>query len=207
MDGRIVVLVSGSGSNMAALADACNRGEVPARVVGVVADRQCPALQLANGRGIPWSLCDFAAFGSREEWSARLRDIVGAHAPDVVVSAGLMRILSLVFVDAFAGRLLNLHPSLLPAFPGAHAVRDALRHGVKVTGTTIHFIDGSVDGGPILLQEAVPVAPDDDEVGLHSRIKQIEHRLLPHACALLLKGQVRVEGRRVLVGADPVHTQ
>jgi phosphoribosylglycinamide formyltransferase 1 len=197
VDGRIVVLVSGSGSNMVALADACDRDEVPGRVAAVIADRACTAVGRAQHRGIPSTVCDFSSFGSRHEWSMRLRDCVAAHRPDVVVSAGLMRILSPVFVEAFPGRLINLHPALLPSFAGAHGVRDALEYGVKVTGTTIHFIDNGIDHGPILLQEPVIVAPDDDETSLHYRIKEVEHRLLPLACRLILEGRVRLDGRRV----------
>jgi phosphoribosylglycinamide formyltransferase 1 len=115
-----------------------------------------------------------------------LRDRVAAREPDLVVAAGFMRILAPSFVDAFSGRLINLHPSLLPAFPGANAVRDALAHGVKVTGTTVHLVDHEVDHGPILLQEAVSVLPDDTEATLHERIKKVEHRLLPAACRLML---------------------
>jgi phosphoribosylglycinamide formyltransferase-1 len=197
VDGRIVVLVSGSGSNMVALADACDRGEVPGRVMAVIADRACLAVDRAQKRGIPSTVCDFSSFDSREEWSARLLDCVAAHRPDVVVSAGLMRILSPAFVEAFHGRLINLHPALLPSFAGAHGVRDALEYGVKVTGTTVHFIDDGIDHGPILLQEPVIVAPDDDERSLHDRIKKVEHRLLPLACRLILEGRVRLDGRRV----------
>lgn len=196
MDGRIVVLVSGSGSNMVALADACDRDEVPGRIVAVVADRACVALDRAHERGISSTVCEFSSFRSREEWSARLRDLVAAHSPDVVVSAGFMRILSPVFVDAFPGCLINLHPALLPSFAGAHGVRDALEYGVKVTGATVHFINNGIDRGPILLQEPVSVAPDDDELSLHDRIKEVEHRLLPLACRLILEGKVRLEGRR-----------
>jgi phosphoribosylglycinamide formyltransferase 1 len=186
MVGQIVVLVSGSGSNMMALADACERGEVPGRIVAVASDRQCAGLGLAAGRGIETVLCDFNSFGSRAEWNNAFRDRLALFEPDLVVSAGFMRILAPSVVDAFAGRLINLHPSLLPAFPGAHAVRDALAHGVKVTGTTVHIVDHEVDHGPILVQEAVPVLPGDTEATLHERIKAVEHRLLPEACRIML---------------------
>lgn len=199
MAGRIVVLISGSGTNMEALAEACERGEVPGEVVVVVADRDCIGLRAAEKRGIEAHLVDFAAFGTREDWSVALRDRVARHEPDLVVSAGLMRIVSPVFVDAFAGRIINLHPALLPAFPGAHGVRDALAHGVKVTGSTVHFIDHEVDHGPIFLQEAVRIEPGDTEESLHERIKAVEHRLLPHACRLFLEGKVSIEGTQVRV--------
>jgi phosphoribosylglycinamide formyltransferase-1 len=199
VDGRIVVLVSGSGSNMMALADACERGDVPGRIVAVFADRPCVAVDTARERRIPSSVCNFSSFPSREEWSAALRNEVEAYEPDLVVSAGFMRILSAVFVDAFSGRLINLHPALLPSFPGPHGVRDALEYGVKVTGTTVHFVDDGVDHGPIVLQESVLVEPHDDETSLHNRIKEVEHRLLPAACRLILEGRIRFEGRRVLL--------
>lgn len=200
MDGRIVVLVSGSGTNMAALADACDAGAVPGRVVAVAADRVCDALEIAAARRISRLVVEFPRYPDRETWSTKLRDEVAAHEPDLVVSAGFMRILSPVFVDAFPGRLINLHPALLPAFPGPHAVRDALEFGVKVSGTTVHFVDYEVDHGPILLQEAVPVETGDTEESLHERIKGVEHRLLPEACRIILEDRVRIEGHRTVTG-------
>ena len=199
MAGRIVVLVSGSGSNMLALARACAEGEVPGEIVAVVADRDCPALERARGQAIPTELLEPGRFESREEWSRALRDLVAGHAPDLVVSAGFMRILAPVFVDEFFGRLINLHPSLLPAFPGAHAVRDALEAGVRVTGSTVHLVDRLVDHGPVLLQEAVRVEPDDDAQRLHERIKAVEHGLLARACRLMLEGRVKLEDGRALI--------
>jgi phosphoribosylglycinamide formyltransferase-1 len=197
MAGRIVVLISGSGSNMEALADACDRGEIDAEVVAVVADRDCIGLKVAESRGIRSDLLAPNGFDSRERWSEALRDLVAGYEPHLVVSAGFMRILAPVFVDAFYGRLINLHPSLLPAFPGAHAVRDALEHRVKITGSTVHFVDTEVDHGPIIMQKPVPVRSGDDEESLHQRIKQLEHRLLPEVCRLWFQGRVRIEGRRV----------
>ncbi len=197
MAGRIVVLISGSGTNMEALVEGCERGEVPGEVVAVVADRDCVGLKTAEKREIPAELVLFSSYDSREEWSAALRDKVSSFEPDLVVSAGFMRITSPVFVDAFAGKQINLHPSLLPAFPGAHAVRDALEFGVRVTGSTIHFVDYEVDHGPILLQEAVRIEPGDDEAELHERIKAVEHRLLPQACRLILEGKVTLEDGKV----------
>ncbi|MDQ4025210.1 MAG: phosphoribosylglycinamide formyltransferase [Actinomycetota bacterium] len=194
MGARIVVLVSGSGSNMQALVGECRSGEVPGEVVAVVADRPCAGIERARGEGVETAVLDPHGFASREEWSAALRDLVQGFAPDLVVSAGFMRILSPVFVGAFSGRLINLHPSLLPAYPGAHAVRDALEDGVEVTGTTVHFVDDQVDHGPPILQQEVRVEPDDDEDTLHERIKAAEHRLLPEACRLVLSGRVALEG-------------
>jgi phosphoribosylglycinamide formyltransferase-1 len=171
---------------MEALMGACERNEVPGRVVAVAADRSCVGLERAAGRGIRTILCDFSSYESRPRWNDDLRERLMQLEPDLLVSAGFMRILAPSFVDAFAGRVINLHPSLLPAFPGAHAVRDALAYGVKVTGATVHLVDYEVDHGPILLQEAVRVEPDDTESTLHERIKSVEHRLLPEACRLML---------------------
>ncbi|MFN2490868.1 MAG: bifunctional phosphoribosylaminoimidazolecarboxamide formyltransferase/IMP cyclohydrolase [Actinomycetota bacterium] len=186
MPARFVVLISGSGSNLTALVDACEAGRLDASVVAVAADRDCPGLAVAEEHRIPTCVVAPRDHSSRAGWSEELGRRVAEHAPDLVVSAGFMRILSPVFVDAFAGRLINLHPSLLPAFPGAHAVRDALAAGVEATGTTVHLVDYDVDHGPILLQEPVAVLPGDTEATLHERIKQVEHRVLVEACRLLL---------------------
>lgn len=198
----IVVLISGSGTNMEALVTACERGEVPAEVVAVVADRDCAGLEKAEGYGVDAIVLEPKSFESREEWSRALRDEILRYEPDLVVSAGFMRILSPEFVDAFPQRLINLHPSLLPDFPGAHGVRDALAAGVTETGSTVHFVDHDVDHGPIILQERVPVEQGDTEETLHERIKAIEHRMLPQACRLILEGRVRVDANRVLIDAS-----
>lgn len=184
---------------MEALAEACAGGDVPGEIVAVVADRDCLGLRASEKRDIPTEVLEPSSFESRDAWSEALKDTVASYDPDLVVSAGFMRILAPVFVDAFKDRLINLHPSLLPAFPGAHGPRDALEHGAKVTGTTVHFIDNEVDHGPIILQEAVRIEQNDTEDSLHERIKNVEHRLLPHACRLLLEGKVRVEDGRVIV--------
>lgn len=199
MPGRIAVLISGAGSNMLALADACERGEVPGTLVVVAADRKCDGLTAAQERGIETALIEFGAYRERVQWDAALLEAIAAGRPDLVVSAGFMRLLAPTFVDTFDGRLINLHPSLLPAFPGAHAVRDALAHGVRVTGTTVHYVDHEVDHGAIILQEAVRVGADDTEEMLHDRIKDVEHRLLPRACRLFLEDRLAVEGGRVVV--------
>jgi phosphoribosylglycinamide formyltransferase-1 len=187
VSGRIVVLVSGTGSNMMALARACDAGELPARVEAVVGDRACEGLSLAARAGIATEVCAPRDYTDRSQWNAALRDRVAKYRPDLVVSAGFMRILDPGFVDAFYGRLVNLHPSLLPSFPGAHAVRDALAAGVKVTGTTVHLVDREVDHGPILFQEPVRVRAGDTEASLHERIKAVEHVLLVRACRSLLE--------------------
>ncbi|HEX2196790.1 MAG TPA: phosphoribosylglycinamide formyltransferase [Actinomycetota bacterium] len=193
MAGRIVVLISGTGSNMHALVRACRAGEVPAEVVGVVADRPCEGLEIARAEGIETAVLDPRGYASREEWSAELLELVGKFDPDLVVSAGFMRILSPVFVHAFSGRLINLHPSLLPAYPGAHAVRDALEDGARVTGSTVHFVDDEVDHGPPILQREVAIEPGDTEATLHERIKAVEHGILAEACRLVLEGRAAFE--------------
>ena len=194
---RMVVLISGSGSNLQALVGACQRGEVPGYVAGVVADRPCAGLEWAASVNLPYLLVEPGPYATRDDWSIELRNRVYEVQTDLVVSAGFMRILAPAFVDAFFGRLINLHPSLLPAFPGAHAVRDALAAGVRVTGSTVHLVDHLVDHGPIILQEPVRVDPGDTEVSLHEKIKAVEHQLLPEACRLMLEGRVRLtkEGR------------
>jgi phosphoribosylglycinamide formyltransferase-1 len=176
---RLVVLASGSGTLLQALMDACAAGRVDAEIVAVGSDvGGCIALERARVVDIPTFVCTPSEFASRDEWNAAMAELVGAASPDVVVSAGFMRILGPQFVDAFAGRIINTHPALLPAFPGAHAVRDAMAHGVKVTGCTVHLVDHGVDTGPILAQRAVEIRDDDDEASLHERIKVEERELL-----------------------------
>jgi phosphoribosylglycinamide formyltransferase 1 len=179
-----VVLVSGEGSNLQALVAACKRGEVPGEVVAVAADRECGGVAWASSRGMPSLVVPFRS--PRAKWSSALLERVHHFRPDLVVSAGFMRILSPEFVDTYEGRLINLHPSLLPSFPGPHAVRDALAAGVQVTGTTVHFVDHGVDSGPVILQRTVPIEPGDTEESLHARIKGAEHELLPEACRHVL---------------------
>jgi phosphoribosylaminoimidazolecarboxamide formyltransferase/IMP cyclohydrolase len=204
MTGRVAVGVSGTGSNLRALVAAARRGELGGDVTLVFADRDCPALAWAAEEGIETALLPGLAAKSgpdgsgadRADADAVLAETLAATAVDVVVLAGYMRMVGAETLAAFEGRILNTHPSLLPAFPGNHAVRDALAHGVKVTGCTVHVVDATLDGGPIVLQEPVTTAPGDDEASLHGRIKAVEHRLLPRAVALVLAGAVGVEGRR-----------
>ncbi len=195
MTGRIAVGVSGAGSNLRALVAAARRGGLEGEVVLVFADRACPALDWAAGEGIATALVP----GGDD---ARLAAVLADARPDAIVLAGYLRIVGPAVLAAYRNRILNTHPSLLPSFPGAHAVRDALAHGVTVTGCTVHLVDEVLDGGPIVLQEAVPVLPGDDERTLHDRIRAVEHRLLPRATALLLAGALRVEGRRVRIDLD-----
>jgi phosphoribosylglycinamide formyltransferase 1 len=201
-DKRVAVLVSGHGSNLHALLDAATPGSGLA-VVLVAADRpEAFGLERARRAGIDTAVMRPGDHPDRPAFDLALRDRVAAARPDVVCLAGFMRILGPGFVRAFPDRIVNTHPSLLPAFRGAHAVRDALAYGVKVTGCTIHLVDEQVDHGPVLFQSAVPVEPGDDEDRLHERIKAAEHRLLPEAVRLLAEGRVRVEGRRALI-AEP----
>ena len=195
--GRIAVGVSGAGSNLRALASAAVRGELGGGIVLVFADRACPALDWAAEQGIETALIP----GGDD---ATLAATLTAVGPDVVVLAGYMRIVGPAVLTAFAGRILNTHPSLLPAFPGAHAVADALPHGVTVTGCTVHLVDATLDGGPIVAQEAVGILPDDDEGTLKARIQRAEHRLLPRAVALLLADAVAVPpgGRHVTLDLE-----
>ena len=192
---RIVVLASGSGSNAQALLDAEDLG---GDVVAIVTDVEgAGALKRAEAAGAQAVCVDRSGYANRAEWESALADAVAALQPDLVVLAGFMRILSGAFVRRWP--LLNVHPSLLPAFPGAHAVRDALDYGVKVTGATVHFVVEEVDAGPIVLQEAVAIEADDDADRLHERIKSIEHRLLPAAVELFCRDRLSVDGRKVRI--------
>lgn len=176
---QLVVLASGSGTLLQALLDATTDLAYPAEVVAVGTDRSgIQALTRANDAGAETFVVSVGDYESRPAWDAALTDAVAKYEPDLVVSAGFMKILGAEFLRRFGGRAINTHPALLPSFPGAHAVRDALAAGVKVTGSTVHFVDEGVDTGPIIAQEAVPVAPDDDESSLHERIKTVERRLL-----------------------------
>ena len=198
---RVVVLASGAGSNLAALLDAQGAGTSAARVVGVVSDvPTAGALDLARRAGVATAVVAPRDFADRAAWDAALAQAVGVFDPAWVVCAGFMRILGTPFLSRFDGRVLNTHPALLPAFPGAHAVRDALAHGVRVTGCTVHLVDAGVDTGPILAQAAVEVAEGDDEEALHERIKGVERRLLVESVDRAVRGGVVVDGRRARLG-------
>jgi phosphoribosylaminoimidazolecarboxamide formyltransferase/IMP cyclohydrolase len=189
---RIAVGVSGTGSNLRALAAAGELGGLGGRIVLVFADRPCPALDWAAEQGFETALVSGGDDGT-------LEGTLTAVEAEIVVLAGYMRVVGPLVLAAFGGRMLNVHPSLLPAFPGAHAVADALAHGVTVTGCTVHLVDETLDGGPILVQEAVPVVAGDDEASLATRIHAVEHRLVPWAVALLASGAVVVDGRQARV--------
>lgn len=197
----MAVLASGTGSNLQALLDHSRVGPAVRLVVSDRADAK--ALDRARTAGVEAVHHDPSAFATRDAHDEALAFLLRGRGIELICLAGYMRILSPVIVRAFWGRMLNVHPSLLPAFPGAHAVRDALAWGVKLTGCTVHLVDEEVDHGPIVAQEAVSVLEDDDEASLHARIQEVEHRLYPAAAALLVEGRVRLEGRRAVVEEEP----
>jgi phosphoribosylglycinamide formyltransferase-1 len=194
-----VVLASGTGSLLASLLDAAV-GDYPARVVAVGVDRDCRAAEIAAAASLPTFTVRLADYGDRDAWDAALTEATAAHSPDLVISAGFMKILGPQFLSRFSGRIVNSHPALLPAFPGAHGVAEALAYGVKVTGCTVHLVDAGTDTGPILAQQPVPVLDDDDEQTLHERIKVVERRLLVDVVAALAIGGVTWSGRTATIG-------
>ncbi|MEV0320141.1 phosphoribosylglycinamide formyltransferase [Streptomyces sp. NPDC050658] len=200
---RLVVLVSGSGTNLQALLDKIatdGTAGYGAEIVAVGADRDGIAgLERAERAGIPTFVCRVKDHAGREEWDAALADATAAYEPDLVVSAGFMKIVGKHFLARFGGRFVNTHPALLPSFPGAHGVRDALAYGAKVTGCTVHFVDDGVDTGPIIAQGVVPVGDEDDESALHERIKEVERRLLVDVVGRLARNGYHIEGRKVLI--------
>jgi phosphoribosylglycinamide formyltransferase-1 len=200
--GRVVVLASGSGSILGALLAAHDDPAFGGRVVGVVTDRPgAGALERAAAGGVARATVQLADFHDRAAWDRALTAAVAAFNPDLVVMAGFMRLVGPAFLGAFGGRVVNTHPALLPAFPGAHAVRDALAHGVKVTGCSVIVVDEGVDSGPIVAQVAVPVMTGDDEASLHERIKVAERALLVEVVGRILREGLTVEGRRAELGA------
>lgn len=200
---RLAVLLSGRGSNFEALADACEAGAVPARVVLVLSDRaDAGGVARARARGLATAVVERAPGESRTAHEGRIAAELGAAGVDVVCLAGFMRLLSPAFVGAFARRIVNIHPSLLPSFPGLEAQKQALEHGVRVSGATVHLVDAGTDTGPIAGQETVPVLEGDDETSLARRILAAEHRLYAATLARLLRGGWSIVGRR-LVFPDP----
>lgn len=196
---RIGVLLSGRGSNMTALADAIINGKVPGAEIALVISDQpgAPGLELANARGLETEVIE-RRIRTRAEHDREMLDSLVAHQIDLVCLAGYMRLLSPQFIEAYSGRILNIHPSLLPAFPGLHPHRQALEHGVKYSGCTVHFVDDTLDGGPIIAQAVVPVLSGDDEETLAARILEQEHQLYSKSLALVISGNYEVVGRRVL---------
>ena len=196
---RLVVLASGTGSLLESLLDAAV-GDYPARVVAVGVDRDCPAERIAAAAQIASYRVRLSDHPDRAAWDAAFTEATAQHTPDLIVSAGFMKILAPEFLSRFPGRVVNTHPALLPAFPGAHAVPKALEHGVKITGCTVHLVDAGVDTGPILAQRAVEVLDGDDEQALHERIKVVERRLLVDVLAELATRGVSWSGRKATLG-------
>lgn len=200
MPARIVVLVSGEGTNLQALLDACADPSYGAVVVAVGADRHgTKGVARAESAGIPSFVVRLDDCADRAEFDRRTADAIAAHSPDLVLSAGYMKILGPAVLERFPDRVVNTHPALLPSFPGAHPVRDTLAYGVKISGVTVHFVDAGTDTGPVIAQRAVEVRDDDDEQTLHARIKGVERDLLVESVGRLARGVVRIEGRNVLL--------
>ena len=190
---RIVILISGRGSNMQALAQACTREGWPARIVAVISNRpEATGLAYAQALGIPTESVDHRAYPDRQAFDQALAAVIDAHQPDLVVLAGFMRVLGEAFVRRYEGRLLNIHPSLLPAFPGLHTHRRALETGCKLAGATVHFVTASLDQGPVVMQAAVPVLADDDETTLAARVLQVEHQIYPRSVRWFVEGALKV---------------
>ncbi len=201
MPARLVVLVSGAGTNLQALLDACSDPAYGAAVVAVGADRSgIEGLARAERAGVPNFVVRIPDHPTRADWDAALTEAVAAHGPDLVISAGFMKILGKAFLDRFGGRIVNTHPALLPAFPGAHAVRETLAYGAKLSGCTVHFVDDGVDTGPIIAQRAVPVLDDDDEDSLHARIKHVENPLFVETVGRLARHGWTLHDRKVRIG-------
>jgi phosphoribosylglycinamide formyltransferase-1 len=199
---NVGVLISGRGSNLQALIDARDRGELGGVIALVVSNVETAAgLDRARRAGIPTVVRDHRG-RTREDYDAELVTVLRDHGVEFVCLAGFMRLLSPVFIRGFPGRILNVHPALLPAFPGLDAQEQAFEHGVKVSGATVHLVDEGLDSGPIVAQEAVPVRSDDTAESLAARILEAEHRIYPRAVRLLLEGRCRVEGRRVIVEGE-----
>jgi phosphoribosylglycinamide formyltransferase 1 len=192
---RIVILISGRGSNMRSIVEACESEKLPAQVIAVISNRPDAAgLKFAAERGLATSIVDHKAFATRDAFDAALTHAIDAHAPDLVVMAGFMRVLGADCVRRYEGRMLNIHPSLLPMFPGLRTHRRAIEAGCKIAGATVHFVTAQLDHGPIVLQAAVPVLPGDDEHTLSERVLAKEHLIYPRAVRWFVEGQLRTEG-------------
>jgi phosphoribosylglycinamide formyltransferase 1 len=191
---RIVILISGRGSNMEAITQRCAQERWPAQVVAVLANRpQAAGLEFAHAHGIATAVVDHQRFSTRESFDAALSEAIDAQRPDLVLLAGFMRILGDNFVRRYEGRMLNIHPSLLPAFPGLHTHRRAIEAGCKVSGATVHLVTPQLDHGPIVMQSVVPVRPDDSEASLAARVLATEHRIYPQAVQWFVRGELRIE--------------
>ena len=206
---NIVVMISGRGTNLGAIlkaaADEDWKRQPGAQVAAVISNRADAAgLEVARAAGVPAHVVPHVEFASRDAFEQELARVIDVHAPALIVLAGFMRVLTPGFVDRYQGRLVNIHPSLLPLFPGLRTHRQALAAGVRIHGATVHFVSNEVDGGAIIAQAAVPVEPEDDEATLAGRVLAAEHRLLPRAVRLVLEGRVRLDRERVVLdGVGP----
>lgn len=200
MPGRLVVLVSGAGTNLQALLDACADPAYGAQVVAVGADRkEIEGLNRAERAGVPTFVLRVADYADRDAWDRALADVVAEHEPDLVVLAGFMKLVGRAFLARFGARTVNTHPALSPSFPGMHGPRDALAHGVKITGCTLFIVDDGVDTGPIVAQRAVDVLDDDDEATLHERIKVAERGMLVDVVGRMVRTGWTVTDRKVML--------
>jgi phosphoribosylglycinamide formyltransferase-1 len=200
----IGVLASGRGTDFQSIVDAVERGYLNVEIAVLICNiEDAPVIERAKRHGIPWVYIDHRG-KTRQEFEEEVVKVLKERNVDLVVFAGFMRIVTSYFIDQFRGRIINIHPSLLPAFPGTHAQKDAVEWGVRVSGCTVHFVDESVDGGPIIFQKAVPVYPEDDPDTLATRILEQEHRVLPYVIKLLAEGRVKVDGRKVYINEEGI---
>ncbi|KAF0221715.1 MAG: phosphoribosylglycinamide formyltransferase [Geobacteraceae bacterium] len=204
---KIGVLASGSGTNLQSIIDRIEEGTLQAEIACVISNNVGAfALERARRHNIPSVYLDHRLFSGRSAYDAALVETLLDHQVELVVLAGFMRILTPVIIDAFPMKIMNIHPALLPAFPGLHAQKQALDYGVKIAGCTVHFVDAGTDTGPIIIQAAVPVQEDDTEETLSARIQVEEHRIYPEAVRLFVEGRLRTDGRRVIVSGQPEYT-
>jgi phosphoribosylglycinamide formyltransferase-1 len=200
---KLGVLISGTGSNLHAIIDAILRGDLRAEIRLVISNRaDAQGLERARRHGIETEVIEHRKFPSREDFDRAVLAALRARSVELVALAGFMRLLSPVMLDAFPGRIMNIHNSLLPSFPGIHGPKDAIEYGVKIAGCTVFFVTPGVDVGPVIVQAAVPVLPGDDEQSLAARILQQEHRIFPHAIALFQQGRLEIRGRQVIIKGD-----
>ncbi len=201
---KIGVLVSGNGSNLQAIIDRIEEGKLAARIACVISNNAGAfALERARRHGIPSLHLDHRLFSGRASYDAALLEALREHGVDLVVLAGFMRIITPILIDAYPHAIVNIHPALLPAFPGLHAQKQALDYGVKISGCTVHFVDPGTDTGPVIIQSAVPILENDTEETLSARIQIEEHRIYPEAIRLFAAGRLKVEGRTVIISPPP----
>ncbi len=200
---KLGVLISGTGSNLQAIIDAILRGDLKAEIRLVISNRpDAQGLERARRHGIETAVIEHRKFPSREDFDRAVLAALRARSVELVALAGFMRLLSPVMLEAFPGRIMNIHNSLLPSFPGIHGPKDAIAYGVKIAGCTVFFVTPGVDVGPVIVQAAVPVLPGDDEQALAARILHQEHRIFPHAIALYQQGRLEIRGRQVIIKGD-----